>query len=169
MATSSGGQGGVLSLDASWDPALAAEIIARHAGLDGAALPILHALQDEFGFVPKACEPMIADALNLSRADVLGIVSFYHDFRRAPPGRHVLKVCRAEACQAVGGAALADRLLQRLGLSWGETTRDGSLTVEPTFCLGLCACGPNALMDGEPLARLDDAALDDAVMEARRT
>ena len=159
----------VLSFDLSWDAALAAEIIARHAGMAGAALPILHALQDEFGFVPKGCEPMIAGALNLSRAEVHGIVSFYHDFRRSPPGRHVLKVCRAEACQAVGGAALADRLLQRLELDWGGTTRDGSLTVEPTFCLGLCACGPNALLDGEPLARLDDAALDDAVMEAQRT
>jgi formate dehydrogenase subunit gamma len=152
-----------------WDAALAREIIAAHAGMEGAALPILHALQEEFGYVPKQSEAMIADALNLSRAEVHGIISFYHDFRRAAPGRHVLQVCRAEACQAVGAATMADRLLERLGVSWGGTTGDGSLTVEPTFCLGLCACGPAALLDGEPLARLDDAKLLEATEEARRT
>lgn len=152
-----------------WDAALAREIIAAHVGLEGAALPILHALQEEFGYVPKQSEAMIADALNVSRAEVHGVVSFYHDFRRAAPGRHVLQVCRAEACQATGAAAMADRLLARLGVAWGGTTGDGSLTVEPTFCLGLCACGPAALLDGEPLARLDDAKLLEATEEARRT
>ena len=155
--------------DGHWDAALAREIIVAHAGLEGATLPILHALQEEFGFVPKQSEAMIADALNLSRAEVHGVVSFYHDFRRAAPGRHVLHVCRAEACQATGAAVLADRLLARLGIAWGGTTGDGSLTVEPCFCLGLCACGPAALLDGEPLARLDDAKLLEATEEARRT
>ncbi len=152
-----------------WDAILAGEIISAHASLEGAALPILHALQVEFGYVPKQSEAMIADALNLSRAEVHGVISFYHDFRRAAPGRHVLQVCRAEACQAVGAAMMADRLLARLGVAWGGTTRDGNLTVEPTFCLGLCACGPAALLDGEPLARLDDARLLEATEEARRT
>jgi len=152
-----------------WDATLAGEIIAAHVGLEGAALPILHALQEEFGYVPKQSEPMIADALNVSRAEVHGVISFYHDFRRTPPGRHVLKVCRAEACQSVGAAAMADRLLARLGMAWGGTTRDGSLTVEPTFCLGLCACGPAALLDGEPLARLDDAGLHAVIEKARHT
>lgn len=165
----SGTLGTILAFDSAWDPALAAEIIQRHAHEPGATLPILHALQEEFGFVPKGVEAMIASALNVSRADIHGTISFYHDFRRAPPGRHILKVCRAEACQSVGGKALAERLLGRLGIEWGGTTRDGSLTVEPTYCLGLCACGPNALMDNEPLARLDDAALQDAVTEAQRT
>lgn len=137
--------------------------------MEGAALPILHALQEEFGYVPKQSEAMIADALNLSRAEVHGVISFYHDFRRAAPGRHILQVCRAEACQAVGAATMADRLLARLGVAWGGTTEDGGLTVEPTFCLGLCACGPAALLDGEPLARLDDAKLLEATEEARRT
>ena len=155
--------------DGQWDAALACEIIAAHVGMEGAMLPILHALQEEFGYVPKQSEAMIADALNLSRAEVHGVVSFYHDFRRAAPGRHVLQVCRAEACQAVGAATMADRLLARLGIAWGGTTGDGSLTVEPTFCLGLCACGPAALLDGEPLARLDDAKLLEATEEARRT
>jgi len=152
-----------------WDATLASEIIAAHASMEGAALPILHALQEEFGYVPKQSEPMIADALNVSRAEVHGVISFYHDFRRTPPGRHVLKVCRAEACQSVGAVAMADRLLARLRVEWGGTTRDGSLTIEPTFCLGLCACGPAALLDGEPLARLDDAVLHGITEEARRT
>ncbi len=151
-----------------WDAALAADIIAAHAGMEGAALPILHALQDEFGCVPKQSEPMIADALNLSRAEVHGVISFYHDFRRAPPGRHVLKLCRAESCQSNGGVDMADRLLARLGLDWGGTTADRSLTVEAVYCLGLCACSPAALLDGEPVARLDDAKLETMAAEARR-
>lgn len=153
----------------NWDAALAGQIIAEHAALEGAALPILHALQEAFRHVPKQSEPMIAAALNISRAEVHGLVSFYHDFRHAPAGRHVLKVCRAEACQSMGAVALAERLMQRLGLDWGGTTADGALTVEPAYCLGLCACGPSALLDGEPLARLDDAALDDLIAEARRS
>ena len=135
------------------------EIIAAHAGLEGAALPILHALQGAFGYVPAASEPLIADALNLSRAEVHGIISFYHDFRRPPPGQRVLKICRAEACQSVGGADLAERLLARLGIGWGATSPDGRLTVEPVYCLGLCACGPAARRLAAPLARLDDASL----------
>ena len=111
-------------------------------------------------------EPMIATALNLSRAEVFGVISFYHDFRREPAGRHVLKLCRAEACQAMGAVPLAERLLGRLGLAWGGCTADGELTVEPTFCLGLCACAPAALLDDEPLARLTPASLDAALAMA---
>ena len=144
----------------------AAEIIAAHTHLAGAALPTLQALQDEFGYVPKNCEPLIAEALNISRAEVHGLISFYHDFRRAPPGRHVLKLCRAEACQSRGAVALTDTFLAGLGIPWGGTTRDGSLTVEPIYCLGLCACGPAAMLDGEPLARLDAGALGALVHEA---
>ncbi len=151
-----------------WDAAAAREIIAAQAGLEGAALPILHALQQGFGCVPKESVPLIADALNISRAEVHGVISFYHDFRSAPAGRQVLKLCRAEACQSVGGVALAERLLDRLGIGWGGTSPDGSLTVEPAYCLGLCACGPAALLDGEPLARLDDDALAELVEQVRR-
>jgi len=147
--------------------AVARRIIDAHADLQGAALPMLHALQEELGYVPRECDPLIADALNVSRAEVHGVISFYHDFRRAPAGRHVLKLCRAEACQASGGVALAERLMGRLRVGWGGTSTDGSLTVEPTYCLGLCACGPAALLDCEPLARLDDKALADAVQQAR--
>ncbi len=150
----------------TWSEERAAAIIASHAGEAGATLPILHDLQEAFGYVPKQSEAMIAEALNLSRAEVHGVISFYHDFRRAPVGRQVLKICRAEACQATGGVAIAERLLGRLGLHWGGTTSDGGLTVEPAYCLGLCACGPAALLDGEPLARFDDATLADRLHQA---
>ena len=133
----------------------AAAIINAYRGVAGALLPMLHALQDELGYVPTALEKPIADALNLSRAEVYGVISFYHDFRRAPAGRHVLKLCRAEACQSMGADRLAQELLQRLGLAWGGRTADGALTVEPVFCLGLCACAPAALFDDTPHGRVD--------------
>lgn len=142
-------------------------IIAGMADREGAALPILHALQEAFGFVPKACETSIADALNLSRAEVHGIISFYHDFKRAPGGRHVLKLCRAEACQSRGAVEQSERMLHDLGIEWGGTTEDGSLTIEAVYCLGLCPCGPSALLDGEPHAMLDAAGLAELVQEAR--
>jgi formate dehydrogenase subunit gamma len=145
---------------AAWDRAQVAAIINAKAGMDGAALPILHALQAAFGHVPQQAVPMVAQALNITRAEMHGIVTFYHDFRDRPPGRRVLKLCRAEACQAMGGATLAAALLARLGLGWGETTRDGGLTVEPVYCLGLCACAPAALLDGEPAGRLRPGMLE---------
>lgn len=130
-------------------------------------LPILHALQEEFGYVAEAAVPLLADALNLTRAEVHGVVTFYHDFRHEPAGRHVLKLCRGEACQSMGSEALAQSLLTRLGVDWHGKTGDGELTVEPVYCLGLCASSPSALLDGEPLARLDAVRLDDAIEGAR--
>jgi len=146
-----------------WNEDRAAAIIAAYAGQDGATLPILHALQHAFGCIPNDAVPMVAQALNLSRAEVHGIVSFYHEFRRHPRGRHVLQLCRAEACQALGADALAAHLRDRLGVAWHETTADGGVTLEPVFCLGLCAVGPSALLDGKPLARLDPARADAAL------
>ncbi|MDO9710550.1 formate dehydrogenase subunit gamma [Paracraurococcus lichenis] len=143
----------------SWDAARAAAIIAGHAGMEGATLPILHALQEAFGHVPPQAVPMVAEALDLSRAEVHGCLTFYHDFRREPAGRHVVKLCRAEACQAVGADALHTELLAAHGIGWHGTTPDGRVTVESVFCLGLCANGPAALVDGEPVARLDAATL----------
>ena len=146
--------------DAAWEGAArAAAVIEAHAGMAGAMLPILHALQAEFGYVPPEAEPQIAHALNLSRAEVFGVISFYHDFRRAPAGRHVLKLCRAEACQSMGAVALAEGLLDRLGIGWGDTSVDGALSVEASYCLGLCACAPAALFDGQPVGRLDASGL----------
>ena len=140
-----------------WNEARAAEIIASQAGLEGAALPILHALQHAFGCVPTEAVPMVAKVLNLTRAEVHGIVTFYHEFRRTPPGRHVLRLCRAEACQAVGADKVAADVRANLGVDWHGTTADGAVTLEPVFCLGLCAVGPAALLDGAPLGRLDAA------------
>lgn len=132
------------------------------AGRDrrGALLPLLHALQGEFGYIDDAMVPHVADALNLSRADVHGVVTFYHDFRRQPAGRHVVRLCRAESCQARGGAAIERAAVDRLGVAMGATRGDGQVSLEPVYCLGLCATGPNALVDGVPVSRIDVVALD---------
>lgn len=131
--------------------AIAAEIEAE-IGTEGPLLPILHRLQARFGHVPEAAVPMIAEALNIGRAEVHGVMSFYHDVREVPAGRHVVKICRAEACQAVGGTALADAALAALGTEWHGTGANGAVTVEPVYCLGLCANGPAALVDDTPMA-----------------
>lgn len=150
----------------NWDAGLARSIITDRAALPGAMLPILHTLQEAFGCVPDPAVRMIAEILNVSRADVHGVVTFYHDFRAVPAGRHVLKLCRAEACQAMGSAKLATDLLDHLGIAWGETTADGNLTVEPIYCLGLCACAPAALLDGEPAGRLKPGSLETLAYQA---
>ncbi len=142
-------------------------IVADHSHLEGPLLPILHAIQEAFGHVPQDCLPVIARELNLSRAEVHGVVSFYHDFRDHPAGRHVLKLCRAEACQAMGGDALAERVRALLGIDFHGTTADGSVTLEPVYCLGLCSCAPAAMLDGAVHGRLDDAAIRDLLAEAR--
>jgi formate dehydrogenase subunit gamma len=134
-------------------------IIAAHLHLEGPLLPILHALQAAFGHVPAAAHAALAAALNITRAELHGVVSFYHDFREKPAGLHVIRLCRSEACQAVGGAALADATLARLGLAGFGTTADGRVTVEPVYCLGLCACGPAAMVDGQPRGRATVAVL----------
>jgi formate dehydrogenase subunit gamma len=152
-----------------WDQARAREIIAAHGTLEGPVLPILHALLDEFGHIPEDAIGLVASDLNLSRAEIHGVVTFYHDFRREPAGEHVLKLCRAEACQSMSGPQLARDLLDELGIEWGGTTSDGALTVEGVYCLGLCACAPSALYDGEPIGRLDRNRLDSVVREARGT
>ena len=140
-----------------------AAIIQELKGLEGPLLPILHEIQEEFGHVPQAALPVIADGLNLSRAEVHGVVTFYHEYRRDKPGRHVLHLCRAEACQSLGCESLADHVRARLNIGWHETTSDGAVTLEPVFCLGLCAIGPAALQDGQPLARLNPARIGTAL------
>ncbi len=129
-------------------------------GLEGPLLPILHGLQEEFGYVPEETLPIVAEALNLSRAEVYGVFSFYHDYRKHPAGRHVLKVCRAEACQSMGADHTTARLMQRLGIGFHETAKDGSVTMEPVYCLGLCACAPSAMLDGDVIGRLDEAKIE---------
>ena len=151
-----------------WNETRGAEIIAEHASQEGATLVILHALQEAFGYVPEPAIPMIASALSLSRAEVHGVFTFYHDFRHQPAGRRVLKLCRAEACQAAGGDALAARAEARLGVALGNTTADARVTLEPIYCLGLCATAPSAMLDGRVVGRLDEKRLDALVAEAQR-
>jgi formate dehydrogenase subunit gamma len=151
-----------------WEAARGAEIIAEHSRIEGATLVILHALQEAFGYIPEEAVPMIASELNLSRAEVYGVFTFYHDFRAKPAGRHVLKLCRAEACQAAGGDALAARAEQKLGITLGNTTPDELVTLEPIYCLGLCATAPSAMLDGRLIGRLDEARIDALCSEAQR-
>jgi formate dehydrogenase subunit gamma len=149
--------------------ALVRDIAATHKGQRGALLPILHAVQEALGYVPPEAVPVLADELNLSRADVHGVVSFYHDFRSAPAGRTTVRMCRAEACQAVGAERLVSHLRERHGMALGETSSDGSVTVEQVFCLGNCALGPAAQVNGRLIGRLDEtrlsAILDEAVAQ----
>jgi len=144
----------------TWSAERTAEIIAQHVDQPGALLSILHGVQAAFGCIPEPAVPMVADALNLSRAEVHGVVTFYHDFRREPPGRHVLKLCRAEACQAAGCDALAECAQTKLGIALGETTADERVTLEATYCLGLCAVAPSAMFDDRVIGRLDAKRLD---------
>jgi formate dehydrogenase subunit gamma len=131
-------------------------------------LPILHALQRTFGHIPEAAVTMVAQALNLSRAEVHGVVTFYHDFRREPPGRHVLPLCRAEACQAAGANALAADAQAKLAVPTGGTAPDGSVTLERVYCLGLCATAPSGMLDGRVVGRLTADRLAALLDEAKR-
>jgi formate dehydrogenase subunit gamma len=151
---------------AAWNETDANAIIDAHLGQEGPMLPILHALQASFGYISEPAMRLVARRLNVTRAEVYGVASFYHDFRLAPQGRHALKICRAEACQSMGSEAQAKKLLDALGLDWGGTTPDGRLTVEAVYCLGLCACAPSAMLDGEPHARMDLSGLKALAAEA---
>jgi len=152
----------------AWDREVALGLIRSCLDREGPLLPILHALQDEFGYIDQAAAPLIAEALNITRAEVHGVITFYHDFRRAPAGRHVLKLCRAEACQAAGGDPLAAHAEARLGVSMGTTSADGSVSLEPVYCLGLCAVAPSAMLDGRVVGRLDEERLDGLLAETQQ-
>jgi len=145
------------NLSADFNPDRVREIAEGLQALDGPLLPILHAVNDQCGFVDERALPIIADVLNLTRAEVQGVVSFYHDFRRAPAGRHMVKVCRAEACQAMGAENLIAGLEKSFGVKLGETSKDGRVTLEAVYCLGNCALSPAALIDGKLYGRLDAA------------
>lgn len=144
-------------------------LISARAELPGALLPILHAIQDALGHVPKESVPLIAKALNLSRAEVHGVLSFYPHFRTEPSGRHVVQVCRAEACLAVGAAALEVHIKRVLGCDDHQTSSDGAVTLEPVYCLGNCACGPSIRIDDEVRGKIDDAGFDALLAELRET
>jgi formate dehydrogenase subunit gamma len=152
----------------TWNPDLAQERIDALEATPGALLPILHSLQEEFGYIDDAAVPLIARALNISHAEIHGTISFYHDFRHAAPGRHVLKVCRAEACQSMGCDSLIRHMENRLGIPLGGTTEDGRITFEQIFCLGMCATSPAVMLDGRPFGRVNPQVADTLIDSARR-
>ena len=143
-----------------WNPETALPVIALHKNQAGPLMPVLRALLDQFGFISPDCESLVAKELNLSRAEVHGVASFYHDFRRTAPGRNALKLCRAEACQSMGGERLAAAVEKRLGIGFGETTADDRVTLEPVYCLGLCASAPSAMLNGRLYGRVTEDKLD---------
>lgn len=145
------------------------EICDRLKSLPGALLPVLHGIQDALRHVPKDAVPLIAAALNLSRAEVHGVISFYHYFRSYKPGRHVLQLCRAEACQSVGAPALEAHAKRSLGVDFHGTTADGAVTLEPVYCLGNCALGPAALLDDKLQGRLTVERFDALIAKARQS
>jgi len=140
-------------------------IVEDMKGRPGPLIEVLHSVQAALGYVPPDAVPILADALNLSRAEVHGVVTFYHFFRETPPGRHTVSLCRAEACQSMGADELAEHAKDRLGVDFHETTRDGTFSLEPVFCLGNCACSPAAMIDGRLYGRLTPERFDDLIAE----
>lgn len=143
-----------------WNPDMIRAIVSDLKAKPGALLPILHAIQDRIGFIPPDAVPLIAEALQQTRAEVHGVISFYHHFRTTPPGSHVVQVCRAEACQAMGGRALEQHVRQRLAVDYHQTTADREITLEPVYCLGNCACAPSIRVDDDIHGRMTPAKFD---------
>ena len=141
--------------------------ITAHKTLPGALLPLLHAIQDDIGYVPEESYLPISKGLALSVAEVHGVVTFYHHFRRHPVGKHILHICRAESCQAMGGEALEKTIKDKLGIDFHQTTQDGAITLEPIYCLGNCACSPAVMMDDEVYGRMNSSKVDELIAEAR--
>ena len=139
------------------------DLVGQYKDLPGALLPLLHAIQGDVGYVPDSAVPTIAKGLNLSRAEVHGVISFYHDFKTSPVGRHTVQICRAEACQSMGSRQLEAHAKQTLGIDYGETTVDGSVTLAPVYCLGNCACSPSVRINDDVYARVDADRFDDLV------
>ncbi len=154
--------------DQAFDSERVSGIIAELKTKPGALLPILHAIQDALGYVPPDSVPLIADELNLSRAEVHGVISFYHYFRSTPPGRHTVYICRAEACQAMGSEALEAHAKAVLGIDYHENTSDGAITLEPVYCLGNCACSPSIMVDKKVHGRVSPERFDD-IMDTTRS
>ena len=142
--------------------------IEQHKDKAGALLPLLHAIQDDVGYVPEGAYLPISKALALSVAEVHGVVTFYHHFHRHPAGKHILQVCRAESCQAMGSEKLEAHIKSTLGIDYHQTTKDGAITLEPVYCLGNCACSPAVMMDDEVYGRMNAEKVAELVKEARQ-
>lgn len=143
-------------------------LINTHRDQAGALLPILHAIQDQFGYLPPEATPLIANSLNLSRAEVQGVISFYHHFRSTPAGKHTLQICRAESCQAMGSRELEAHAKAALGIDYHQTTADGRISLEPVYCLGNCACSPSVRIGDEIQGRMDAVQLDALIAQLRQ-
>ena len=150
-----------------WDKNAVAEVIESLKDKPGAMLPILHGIQDILGYIPKGSVPLIANALNVSRAEVHGVITFYHYFRDTPPGKHTIHVCRAESCQSMNGAGLEAHAKAKLGIDYHETTPDGAFSLEPVYCLGNCGCSPAISVDGEVFGRVSPERFDEILDDAR--
>ena len=137
--------------------------VESHRDRIGPLLPVLHSVQDTFGYIPREAVPLIAGAMNLSRAEIHGVISFYHDFRSEQPGKYLVHLCRAEACQAMGARGLEQYARERLGINYGETTMDGQFTLEPVYCLGNCACSPSIRINDEIHARVSPDKFDELI------
>jgi formate dehydrogenase subunit gamma len=137
--------------------------VESHRDRVGPLLPVLHSIQEKLGYVPQEAVPMIAGAMNLSRAEIHGVMSFYHDFRNEPAGQHIVHLCRAEACQAMGARGLEQHARDRLGIEFGQTTSDGLFTLEPVYCLGNCACSPSIRINDKIHARVSPELFDELI------
>lgn len=145
------------------------EILDTHRSMPGNLLPILHGIQDTLGYIPPAAVADIAKALNLSHAEVHGVISFYHYFRDTPPGQHTIRICRAESCQAMNGKSLENHAKQQLGIDYHETTSDGVFSLEPVYCLGNCACSPSITVDHEVFGRVTPEKFDSLLASLKGT
>lgn len=156
-----------MSRFAAWSAERALAILDDYRDVPGALLPALHALMAEFGHIAAEAIPLLAQAMNLSKADVQGVISFYHDFRTTPSGRHVIRLCRAEACQSMGSASLEAHAKSHLAVGWGQTTDDGLFTLEPVFCLGNCALSPAVMIDEDLYGRVNPKRFDSILTDLR--
>ena len=147
--------------------AVISRVLEERKHLPGALLPILHGIQDALGYVPREAIAQIAQALNLSRTEIHGVVSFYHHFRTSPPGRHTVYLCRAESCQSMGSNQLVAHAKAKLGVDFHETTQDGAFTLEPVYCLGNCACSPAMMIDKEVYGRVTPERFEEVVRQVR--
>jgi formate dehydrogenase subunit gamma len=143
-------------------------ILARYRGQPGPLLLVLHAIQDELGYIPADAVPAVAEGLNLSRAEVHGVLTFYHYFRQSPPGQHIVQLCRAESCQAMQAEQLAEHVQRRLDIGFHQTSADGRFSLEPVYCLGNCACSPAMMIDGHLYGRVSPARFDELLAEWQR-
>ncbi|MDD5034481.1 MAG: formate dehydrogenase subunit gamma [Methylococcaceae bacterium] len=150
-----------------WGKSAVAAVIDSLKDEPGALLPILHGIQDALGYIPSGSVPVIAEALNLSRAEVHGVITFYHYFRETPPGKHTVHLCRAESCQSMNSEALHAHAKSKLGIDFHQTTQDGDFSLEPVYCLGLCSCSPAIAIDGEVYGRVSSERFDEILNEVR--